>query len=327
MSAVTITGFAAFAPQNTTNTYVNTITASAAHSMAKPVLVKKQAYSNKIEAGVKNLTSFSSKTTFEVYVNGRYVRKYTWQALKKDNYINITDDGKLYLKASTNYKVTVKAVNGSTKSESSALTVKTAAKTYYNISKNVQLYTFKKGKFAKSSKTKASVAVSGTLTTDKNKRVAGQSKNIGGANYVIINEGDYKGKYVKVGTGVKRTPERKARIKTAVDYAASMNGGRYVWGGTKYKATDCCGLTMQAYRKAGVNMYNSVYSQAKMGKAVSLKNIEAGDLIICNNYGHVAMYIGGGKIVHAMSTYYGIRIQPLANIKYCGKINTIRRIL
>ena len=77
----------------------------------------------------------------------------------------------------------------------------------------------------------------------------------------------------------------------------------------------------------GVNMYNSVYSQAKMGKAVSLKNIEAGDLIICNNYGHVAMYIGGGKIVHAMSTYYGIRIQPLANIKYCGKINTIRRIL
>ena len=58
---------------------------------------------------------------------------------------------------------------------------------------------------------------------------------------------------------------------------------------------------MQAYRKAGVNMYNSVYSQAKMGKAVSLKNIEAGDLIICNNYGHVAMYIGGGKIVHAMS--------------------------
>lgn len=171
------------------------------------------------------------------------------------------------------------------------------------------------------------MAVSGTLTTDKNKRVAGKSKNIGGANYVLINEGDHKGKYVKVGKGVNRTPERKARIKTAVDYAASMNGGRYVWGGTKYKATDCCGLTMQAYRKAGVNMYNSVYSQAKMGKAVSLKNIEAGDLIICNNYGHVAMYIGGGKIVHAMSTYYGIRIQPLANIKYCGKINTIRRIL
>ena len=171
------------------------------------------------------------------------------------------------------------------------------------------------------------MAVSGTLTTDKNKRVAGKNKNIGGANYVLIDEGDHKGKYVKVGKGVKRTPERKARIKTAVDYAASMNGGRYVWGGTKYKATDCCGLTMQAYRKAGVNMYNSVYSQAKMGKAVSLKNIEAGDLIICNNYGHVAMYIGGGKIVHAMSTYYGIRIQPLANIKYCGKINTIRRIL
>ena len=177
--------FVAFAPQESAKTYVNVITASAADLMTKPVLIKRQAYSNKIEAGVKNLTSFSSKTTFEVYVNGRYVRKYTWQALKKDNYINITNDGKLYLKASTKYKVTVKAVNGSAKSESSVLNVKTAAKTYYYIDKNVQLYSFKNGRFKKSSKTKASVAVSGTLTTDKNKRVAGQSKNIGGANYVL----------------------------------------------------------------------------------------------------------------------------------------------
>ena len=150
---------------------------------------------------------------------------------------------------------------------------------------------------------------------------------MGAASYVLLKEGNYKGKYVKVGKGVSRTPERKAKIKTAVDYAASMNGGRYVWGGTRYKATDCCGLTMQAYKKAGVNMTNSVYAQAKMGKAVSMKNIQAGDLIICNNYGHVAMYIGGGKIVHAMNTYYGIRIQPISRIKYCGKINTIRRIL
>ena len=150
--------FVAYAPQESAKTYVNVITASAADSMTKPVLIKRQAYSNKIEAGVKNLTSFSSKTTFEVYVNGRYVRKYTWQALKKDNYINITNDGKLYLKASTKYKVTVKAVNGSAKSESSVLNVKTAAKTYYYIDKNVQLYSFKNGKFKKSSKTKASVA-------------------------------------------------------------------------------------------------------------------------------------------------------------------------
>lgn len=146
--------FVAFAPQESAKTYVNVITASAADLMTKPVLIKRQAYSNKIEAGVKNLTSFSSKTTFEVYVNGRYVRKYTWQALKKDNYINITDDGKLYLKASTKYKVTVKAVNGSAKSESSVLNVKTAAKTYYYIDKNVQLYSFKNGRFKKSSKQK-----------------------------------------------------------------------------------------------------------------------------------------------------------------------------
>mgnify|MGYP003246029318 CR=1 FL=1 len=47
--------FVAFAPQGSTKTYVNVITASAADSMTKPVLIKRQAYSNKIEAGVKNL--------------------------------------------------------------------------------------------------------------------------------------------------------------------------------------------------------------------------------------------------------------------------------
>ncbi|WP_294102644.1 C40 family peptidase [uncultured Ruminococcus sp.] len=314
-------------PQETGIACVNVITASAERTLTTPVAVKKQAYSNKIELGVKNINSFSSQTTFEIYVNGNYVKTYNWQSLKKKNLIEITDDGNLYLNASKTYTIIVRAVNGDSISDSSPLSVKTAAKTYYTINKNVQLFTFKNGKVAKSSKTKKSVAVSGTLTTAKNKRVAGKSKTVGAASYVLLKEGDYKGKYVKVGKGVSRTPERKAKIKTAVDYAASMNGGRYVWGGTRYKATDCCGLTMQAYKKAGVNMTNSVYAQAKMGKAVSMKNIQAGDLIICNNYGHVAMYIGGGKIVHAMNTYYGIRIQPISRIKYCGKINTIRRIL
>lgn len=327
MSAVTMTGFAAFMPQETGIACVNVITASAEQTLTTPIAVKKQAYSNKIELGVKNINSFSSQTTFEIYVNGNYVKTYNWQSLKKKNLIEITDDGNLYLNASKTYTIIVRAVNGDSISDSSPLSVKTAAKTYYTINKNVQLYTFKNGKFAKSSKTKKSVAVSGALTTAKNKSVAGKSKTVGAASYVLLKEGNYKGKYVKVGKGVSRTPERKAKIKTAVDYAASMNGGRYVWGGTRYKATDCCGLTMQAYKKAGVNMTNSVYAQAKMGKAVSMKNIQAGDLIICNNYGHVAMYIGGGKIVHAMNTYYGIRIQPISRIKYCGKINTIRRIL
>lgn len=327
MSAVTMTGFAAFMPQETGIACVNVITASAEQTITTPVAVKKQVYSNKIELGVKNINSFSSQTTFEIYVNGNYVKTYNWQSLKKKNLIGITDDGNLYLNASKTYTIIVRAVNGDSISDSSPLSVKTAAKTYYTINKNVQLYTFKNGKFAKSSKTKKSVAVSGALTTAKNKSVAGKSKTVGAASYVLLKEGNYKGKYVKVGKGVSRTPERKAKIKTAVDYAASMNGGRYVWGGTRYKATDCCGLTMQAYKKAGVNMTNSVYAQAKMGKAVSMKNIQAGDLIICNNYGHVAMYIGGGKIVHAMNTYYGIRIQPISRIKYCGKINTIRRIL
>ena len=61
ISSVIMISFVAFAPQGSAKTYVNVITASAADSMTKPVLIKRQAYSNKIEAGVKNLATFSSK--------------------------------------------------------------------------------------------------------------------------------------------------------------------------------------------------------------------------------------------------------------------------
>ena len=44
--------------------------------MTKPVFLIKDSLFKQIEAGVKNLIKFLSKTTFEVYVNGRYVRKY-----------------------------------------------------------------------------------------------------------------------------------------------------------------------------------------------------------------------------------------------------------
>lgn len=305
---------------------VMTAYAASAQSSAKPAVTTKQAYSNKIELSVKNLGSFTSSTIFEVYVDGKYVKKYTYQTLKKKNLIEIFHNGSVYLKGATNYTVKLKAVIGGESKESAAVKIKTEDKTYYKITKGVQLYTYKNGKFSKASKTTKMVMPACVLTSSKAKRIAGQSKSLDNG-WLLINEGDYKGKYVKVGTGVSRTPQRNAKIKKVVDYAASMNGGRYVYGGASYRATDCSGLTMQAYNQIGVNISHSVYTQSKMGKTVSMKNIQAGDIIVCNNYGHVAMYIGDGKIVHAMNSYYGIRIQPLNRISYCGRINTIRRII
>ena len=66
--------FVAFAPQGSAKTYVNVITASAADSMTKPVLIKRQAYSNKIE--VKNRKHHPdyiwsvNRTLCEIYMAG-----------------------------------------------------------------------------------------------------------------------------------------------------------------------------------------------------------------------------------------------------------------
>lgn len=61
ISSVIMISFVAFAPQGSAKTYVNVITASAADSMTKPVLIKRQAYSNKIEAGVKISPAFHQR--------------------------------------------------------------------------------------------------------------------------------------------------------------------------------------------------------------------------------------------------------------------------
>lgn len=327
MSAATVLACTAFMPVGDSLPVFTAITAEAAEGIAAPAVKKKYAYSNKIELTISNLSKFSSGTSFEVYAGGKYVKKYSLSALKKKNLIEIFHDGDKYLKSSTNYSIRIRAVNKDASCESSALKIKTEDKTYYQIKKNAQLYTFKNGVFTKSSKVKKLVMPSCVLCSSKGRRIAGLSIKSCDDDYLLINEGEYKGKYVKVGSLVSRTPQRNARIKKVVDYAASMDGGRYVYGGASYKATDCSGLTMQAYDQIGVSISHSVRTQAKKGKSVSMKNIQAGDLIICNNYGHVAMYIGDGKIVHAMSSYYGIRIQPLNRISYCGKINTIRRII
>lgn len=327
MSVGTVLACTAFMPVSDSLPLFAAITVEAEEGVAVPTVKKKYAYSNKIELTISNLSKYSSGTSFEVYVGGRYVKKYSLTSLKKKNLIEIFHDGNKYLKSNTGYSVRVKAVNKGLSSESSALKIKTEDKTYYQIKKNAQLYIFKNGAFKKSSKVKKLAMPSCVLCSSKGKRIAGLSIKNCDDDYLLINEGEYKGKYVKAGSLVRRTPQRNAKIKKVVDYAASMDGGRYVYGGAKYRATDCSGLTMQAYNQIGVNITHSVRTQAKKGKSVSMKNIQAGDLIICNNYGHVAMYIGDGKIVHAMSSYYGIKIQPLNRISYCGKINTIRRII
>lgn len=108
-----------------------------------------------------------------------------------------------------------------------------------------------------------------------------------------------------------------------VEYALRFTGKPYVWGGKDPNTgADCSGFTSYVYAHFGINIPSYSYSQRSVGKEVSYSNAQAGDLICYA--GHVAIYMGGGKIVHAKGTAYGIVANDNATYR---PIITVRRVL
>lgn len=103
--------------------------------------------------------------------------------------------------------------------------------------------------------------------------------------------------------------------ETALKYAKSQVGKRYVWGATGPNAFDCSGLTYAAYKSAGVDIGRTTYQQVKHGTAVKRKDLRAGDLIFTSpDLGHVQMYAGDGKIVEAATPKKGIRNSTVTTV-------------
>lgn len=85
---------------------------------------------------------------------------------------------------------------------------------------------------------------------------------------------------------------------SVVAYAKQFIGVKYKYGGTSPSAGfDCSGFTSYVYKHFGISLPRTSGGQSGAGKAVSRANMKAGDLAIYN--GHVAIYVGGGKVIHA----------------------------
>lgn len=110
--------------------------------------------------------------------------------------------------------------------------------------------------------------------------------------------------------------------KKVAKYACQYIGNPYVYGGTSLtKGADCSGFVYRVYKDFGYNLRRTSYEQRSEGKSVNYSDAEPGDLICYD--GHIGIYIGGGKIVHASSAKTGIKV---SNATY-RKILSVRRIV
>ena len=113
-----------------------------------------------------------------------------------------------------------------------------------------------------------------------------------------------------------------AKGKDIANFACRYVGNPYVAGGTSLtNGADCSGFTFAIYKEFGISLPRTSTAQRGAGREVSISDAQPGD-IVCYA-GHVAIYIGGGRIVHASTPSTGIKY---GNVNYKPVI-TVRRIV
>ena len=110
----------------------------------------------------------------------------------------------------------------------------------------------------------------------------------------------------------------------AAALARSLVGSRYVHGAAGPNTFDCSGLTYYIYQKLGVTISRTSYDQAKNGVSVSKSAVQPGDILIFKGGGHVGIYVGGDKFVHAGNSKTGVKEVKFST--YGGFVDA-RRIL
>jgi cell wall-associated NlpC family hydrolase len=121
-------------------------------------------------------------------------------------------------------------------------------------------------------------------------------------------------RYVSIG-------ERAARI------ALQAVGVPYRWGGeSPASGFDCSGLVRWAYGRVGIDVPHSSYALWTTGRPVERGRVEAGDVLVFSGLGHVGLYLGQGRMVHAPYSGKTVEVVGLASSNYGSRIVGARRI-
>jgi cell wall-associated NlpC family hydrolase len=116
--------------------------------------------------------------------------------------------------------------------------------------------------------------------------------------------------------GSAPAPSAAAR---AVAYARAQLGKPYVWSAEGPSSFDCSGLTMMAWRSAGVSIPRTSRQQLTIGRHISQSDLEPGDLVFFGSpIHHVGMYVGNGTMIEAPYTGQVVRFHSINRPDYAG---------
>ncbi|WP_240041347.1 C40 family peptidase [Paenibacillus ginsengarvi] len=143
--------------------------------------------------------------------------------------------------------------------------------------------------------------------------------------------------------GLMSTPAHAETVSTSATRAGSIistglkyKGTPYVFGAKsgRTSAFDCSSFTQYLFKKQGISLPRSSKQQSKVGSYVSRSNLKKGDLVFFwtsrtgkGNVGHVAIYMGNGKILHTYKKGVGVTTSSLNSSYWSSHYMTARRVL
>ena len=126
---------------------------------------------------------------------------------------------------------------------------------------------------------------------------------------------------------IKRKPPKPSLGERAASIALKAVGVPYHWGGASPSSGfDCSGLIHWAYGRLGVELPHSSYALYDLGRRVARGRMKAGDLVFFAGLGHVGLYVGRGRMVHAPQSGRLVEVVTLTSSQYGERLVGARRI-
>jgi len=121
------------------------------------------------------------------------------------------------------------------------------------------------------------------------------------------------------------------RGDAAAALAAKMVGKPYKYGGSSPSGFDCSGLVTYSFRQAGVALPHNTAQQRTTSRLIKVAELRRGDLLFFDQegkkHGHVGIYLGEGRFVHAPSSGKSVRTDALSNPYWKKHLTEARRAI